>query len=84
MVPKCTEELFDKIYIAVTHISQSLIDLLINKIVNKTFFVHNILDFPIFATQINDYTHTHPPFFFKQIVKTCATNISLTSRCSAS
>lgn len=65
MVPKCTEELFDKIYIAVTHISQSLIDLLINKIVNKTFFVHNILDFPIFATQINDYTHTRHFFLNK-------------------
>lgn len=45
-----------------------------------TFFIHNILDFPIFGTKINEYILN----LKKQILKTCATNISLTSHCSAS
>lgn len=59
---------FHKIYIAVTYILKELTDLLINKIVKKTYFIHNMLDFPIFATKIGDYTHPD----FKEIVKTCA------------
>lgn len=53
MAPKCTEEL-DKIYIAVTHILQSLIDLLINKC-EQNIFIHNIVDFP--------YLQLHTPHF---------------------
>lgn len=56
MAPKCTEEL-DKIYIAVTHILQSLIDLLINKC-EQNIFIHNIVDLPYFQL------HT-PPFLNK-------------------
>lgn len=52
MAPKCTEEL-DKIYIAVTHILQSLIDLLINKR-EQNIFIHNV-DIP--------YLQLYPPYF---------------------
>lgn len=73
---------FNKIYIAGSLTLQPLIDLLINKIVNKSLFfflfTRNNLDFPVFWTKIDERTLN-----FKEIVKTRATNICLTSSCRA-